>query len=89
VRVIQLVVAAAVQPPPPAPEPARIMAYREEGVQHYPVHAVIAAIDQVPVPFGEVIGHTPTVEPARSSHQDISHTAPKGPLLPGEVPDGA
>jgi hypothetical protein len=74
---IQLVVAAAVQPPPPAPEPARIVPDREEGVQHDPVHAVIAAIDQVPVPFGEVIGHALTVEPTRSSHQDISHTAPE------------
>ena len=77
------------QPPPPGPEPAGIMAYREEGVQYDPVHAVIAAVDQVPVPFSEVIGHAPTVEPTRSSDQDISHTAPKGPLLPGEVPDGA
>jgi hypothetical protein len=25
----------------------------------------------------------------RTSSQIISHTAPKGPLLPGEVPDGA
>ena len=66
------------------------MAYREEGVQHDPVHAVTAAIDQVPVSFGEVIGYAPTAEPTRSSHQDISHTAPEGgPLLPGEVPDGA
>ena len=64
------------------------MAYREEGVQHDPVHAVIAAIDQVPLPFGEVIGHAPTVEPTRSSHQDISHTAPEG-ATPGGVPDGA
>ena len=56
VRVIQQVVAA-VQPPPPAPEPARIVPDREERVQHDPVHAVIGAGQQVSVPFGEVIGH--------------------------------
>ena len=32
--------------------------------------------------------HPLTVEATRTSDQDISHTAPKGPLLPGEVPDG-
>jgi hypothetical protein len=87
VRVIQLIVAA-VQPPPPAPEPARIVPDREEGIQHHPVHAVITARQQIPVPFSEVISHALTVEATRISDQDISHTAPKGPLLPGEVPDG-
>ena len=43
VRVVQLLVAVAVQPPPPAPEPARVMPQREIGVQHDPVHAVIAS----------------------------------------------
>jgi hypothetical protein len=65
------------------------MTDREERVQHHPVHAVIAAVDQVPVPLSEVISHPPTVEVTRASDQDISHTAPEGPLLPGEVPDGA
>ena len=40
VRVIELVLAAIVQPPPPAPEPARVMPDREEGIEHHPVHAV-------------------------------------------------
>jgi hypothetical protein len=42
VRVVQLVIAA-VQPPPPAPEPARVVPKAEVGLQHDPVYAVIAA----------------------------------------------
>jgi len=61
VRVIELVVAAAVQPPPPCPQPARVDPHREPGVQHHPVHAVIAASDQVAVTRGEVISHAPNV----------------------------
>ena len=42
------------------------------------------------MPLSEVIGHALTVEATRTLDQDISHTAPEGgPLLPGEVPDGA
>jgi len=89
VRVIQLRIRIAVPAPPPGPEPARAMAQRVIRVQHDPVHAVIRAGQQVPVPFGEVIGHAPTVEVTRTSRQDISRTVPKGPLLPGEVPGGA
>ena len=88
VRVLQLRIRITVPAPPPGPEPARAMAQRVIRVQHDPVHAVIAARQQVPVPFGEVISHALTVEATRTSDQDISHTAPKGPLLPGEVPDG-
>ncbi len=65
--------------PPPHPEPARIMAQRV---------TVIRTGQQVPVPLRELIGHPLTVEATRTSRQDISHTAPKGPFLPGEVPDG-
>jgi hypothetical protein len=61
VRVIQLIVAAGVQPPPPGPEPARVHPHRAPGVQHHPVHAVIAAVDQIAVPRGEVISHAPNV----------------------------
>ena len=56
------------------------MAYREEGVQHDPVHAVIRASQQVPVPLGEVIGHPPTVGPRAVSRQ------PDGPE--GATPSG-
>ena len=89
VRVIQLRVRIAVPAPPPGPEPARAMAQRVVRVQHDPVHAVVRAGQQVPVPSGEVIGHAPTVKVTRTSRQDISRTAPQGPLLPGEVPGGA
>jgi hypothetical protein len=50
--------------------------------------AVIPARQQIPVPLGEVISHLPTVE-ATAPHIRTSATLPAGPLLPGEVPDGA
>ena len=55
--------------PPPAPEPARVMAYREVGIQHDPVHAVVAARQQIPVPLSEAIGHPPTAGPCCTSRQ--------------------
>ena len=76
------------QPPPPDPEPARAMSHRVVRVQHDPVHAIIGAGQQVPVPLSEVIGHPPTVARLTSRH-DISRTAPEGAILPGEVPGGA
>ena len=85
VRVVKLVIAAA-QPPPPGPEPARIMTDREERVDHNPVHAVIRAGQQVPVPFGEVISHALTVKGTCTSSQDISHTAPEGATPSGRSP---
>jgi hypothetical protein len=54
------------------------MAQRVIRVQHDPVNAVIATGQQLPVPPSEVIGHAPTVEPRRTSRQDISRTAPEG-----------
>ena len=69
VRVIELVIAAAMQPPPPAPEPARVMAQREIRVQHHPVHAIVRTGQQVPVPLSEVIGHPPTVGPGGTLRQ--------------------
>ena len=50
--------------------------------------AAIPARQQIPVPLGEVISHLPTVE-ATAPHITTSATLPAGPLLPGEVPDGA
>src|SRR6266571_5781896 len=41
VGVVQVLLGAAVQPPPPGPEPARIVPQRIVGVQHDPVHAVV------------------------------------------------
>ena len=68
VRVIQLVVAA-MQPPPPAPEPARVMAQREIHVQHHPVHAIVRTRQQARIPLSKVIGHPPTVGPRDTSRQ--------------------
>jgi len=48
VRVIELVVAAAVQPPPTGTETAGVMTDREECVQPDPVHAIIRTGQQVP-----------------------------------------
>jgi hypothetical protein len=75
VRIVQVVVRTVVPAPPPGPEPARVMAQREEGVQHDPVHAVIAAGQQVAVPGTEVIGHPPTVRISGASRQP---DCPKG-----------
>jgi hypothetical protein len=72
VRVVELLIAVIVEPAPPAPEPARIMAQGEVGIQHDPVHAVIAAGQQVPVPPGEIISHAPNVP---GSPRPVSRTA--------------
>jgi hypothetical protein len=58
--------------PPPGPEPARVVPQREEGVQHDPVHAVIGAGQQIPVPLAEVISHAPNVP---GSPRPVSRTA--------------
>ena len=54
------------------------MTDREERVQHDPVHAVITARQQIPVPFGEVISHALTVEATRPLDQDISTLPRRG-----------
>ena len=59
-------------PPPAAPELTGIMAQREVGVEHDPVHAVIGPVQQVPMPLGQVIGHPPTVP---GSSRPVSRTA--------------
>ena len=81
VRVVQLLVAAVMPPPPPHAEAARVMAQREERVQHDPVHAVIPAGQQIPVPGGEIISHAPNVP---RSPPAVSRTAPKGPPILSE-----
>ena len=62
VVVVQLLVAASVQLPPPGPEAARAVAHPEVGVEDDPVHAVVDAGQQVAVPLAEVIGHPRTVD---------------------------
>src|SRR6266566_2700848 len=83
VRVIQLIVGAVVPPPPPGPEPARVVPQAEVGLQHNPVHAVIAAGQQIAIPLGEVIGHPPTVRIAGISRQP---DCPKGATPSGRSP---
>lgn len=85
VGVVQLLIRAVVQPPPPRAEPAGRVTHREVGVEHHPVDAVIVAIHQIAVAFPELIGHPQTVsEPAPSDERP-----PKGPPIPGEVPESA
>ena len=65
--VVQLGVAVVVPAPPPHPEPARVMPEREERVEHDPIHAVIAAGQQIRIPQAELVaGHPaqPTKPPA-------------------------
>ena len=45
----------------PHPEPARVVPEREVGVEHDPIHAVIAAGQQIAVPLTELISHPQTV----------------------------
>src|ERR1019366_6854386 len=85
VRVVQLFVAVLVPATPPHPKPARVGSQRVVGVEHDPVHSVVAAGQQVTVTFTEFISHLQTVRrPA-----PVTRTAPKGPPLPGEVPEAA
>jgi hypothetical protein len=56
VRVVQLPVVA-VQPSPPGAEPARVITQRVVGVEHDPVHAVVAAIEQIAVARAEGVDH--------------------------------
>ncbi len=79
VRVIELVIAAVVQPPPPAPEPARPAAERKVRLQDNPVHAVVAAAEKIAVPLGEVIGHPPTLRISGASRQPDCSPQPDCP----------
>jgi hypothetical protein len=62
-------VAVVVPAPPPEPEPARVVPEREVGVEHDPVHTVVAAGQQIAVPLTEVIGHPRTVRSPASLTQ--------------------
>ena len=54
-------------------------------VQHHPVHAVIAAREQVPVPSRQVIGHPPTVGPAsRLTSAGLPQRVSPSGRVPGE-----
>jgi hypothetical protein len=79
--VIQRVVAVVVPTPPPGAEPAWVVTQRIVGVQHDPIHAVIAAGQQAGVACAELI-HPPTVK--RSAAPDQS--CPEGATHSGRSP---
>ena len=56
VRVVQLLVVT-MQAPPPGPEPARVVAQRVVGVEHDPIHTVVAAVEKIAVALAEPVGH--------------------------------
>ena len=57
VRVVQLRIVT-VQASPPGAEPARVVTQRVVGVEHDPVHAVVAAVEQIAVARTEpIVGH--------------------------------
>src|SRR6266702_5609683 len=59
----------------------RIVPQRMVGVQHDPVHAVVAAGQQILVPHARVISHAPNVPRASPA---VGRTAPKGPPILSE-----
>ena len=81
--VVQLLVAAVVQLPPPHPEPARRVPHRVVGVQHDPIHTVIRTGQQIPVPCAEVVGHPPTVGRPTSRDQSCPEGATRSGRSPG------
>src|SRR5436305_6737016 len=76
------------------------MPHRVIRVRDDPVGAVIAARQQIAAPLAEQIGHPPTLGSHRARAQPradptarkdspgrVAQTAPKGPPVPGEVPE--
>jgi ABC-type dipeptide/oligopeptide/nickel transport system ATPase subunit len=46
----------------PHPQPARVLSQRVERVEHDPIHTVIAAGQQIPIPRAELVaGHPPNL----------------------------
>ena len=80
---IRLGLAAPDQAPPPGPEPARRVPHRVVGIEHDPVHAVIPAGQQIPIPRSEVISHPPTVGSRGISRQP---DCPEGAIPSGRSP---
>jgi hypothetical protein len=79
VRVVELLIVA-VQPPPPGPEPARVMPQRKVGVEHDPVHAVVAARQKIAIPLTE-----PVAEPV-DHRRRFPSAAPPGATGSGPRP---
>lgn len=61
VRVVQQLITVTVQPPPPHPEPTRVVPQREIRVEHNPIHTIVGIGQQIPVAFNELINHRGTL----------------------------
>src|SRR5262249_6868681 len=84
VRVVQQLVAIAVQPPPPHPEPTRVMPQREVGVEHDPVHTIVGTGQQIPIALAELVRHRGTLRaPAPTTITPPASAAPPG-AIPSE-----
>nr|VTP03463.1 hypothetical protein BIN_B_05054 [Mycobacterium riyadhense] len=57
--VIQPLVAAAMQPPPPGTKPAQVVPEGEESIEHNPVHTVITARHRIRIPQAELVTRHP------------------------------
>jgi hypothetical protein len=75
VGVVEILVAVAVPPSPPDSEAAWRVPDREVGIEHDPIHAVVAPLEQILIPVAEVITHAATVDP----HSPVVSSCPKGP----------
>jgi hypothetical protein len=62
------------------------MPEREIGIEHDPIHTVIAAGQQIAIPLSELIGHPAN---RRTTHSPEQNCPVKGPPLPGEDPGAA
>ena len=82
-RVVQLLITTAMQPPPPHPKPTRVMTQREVGIKHDAIHAVITAGQQIAIAFGELVTHRDTVVTPPPPRSPAANTAPSG-AIPSE-----
>jgi hypothetical protein len=82
---------------PPSPKSSRRLSQIEIGVEHNPIYTIVCAIQVFLIVVAKLVRHYHLSFPSRRSwvkttkyrHWAIKSTAPKGPPLPGEVPDEA
>src|SRR6266511_4220798 len=85
------------QSAPRQPESAGIMAYPEIRIQHNPVHAVVAAPQQVRIPIAQRVRHISHAKLTLWSSANsgfwlprlLTSAAPQGPLFRGAVREKA